>query len=90
MYIFFLSETDLHTRDFVHKSYELEITARDIAIDFSRWPDKKSHVSEYVIFGRNEGLRTRTRSDIEYSDDEFTALHYVHVRVRVVVYCMRM
>ena len=30
VYIFFLSETDLHTRDFVHKSYESEITARDI------------------------------------------------------------
>ena len=36
MYIFFLSETDLHTRDFVHKSYESEITARDIdfVLDF--------------------------------------------------------
>ena len=30
MYTHFLSETDLHTRDFVHKSYEREITARDV------------------------------------------------------------
>ena len=41
MYIFFLSETDLHTRDFVHKSYESEITARDIDFYFRTFESTK-------------------------------------------------